>query len=48
MQKIIQIQLFHIENSILILEMNKVEENLPIWYLLWYLLVFMVGKICCL
>ena len=27
MQKIIQIQLFHIENSILILEMSKVEEN---------------------
>lgn len=27
MQKIIQIQLFHIENTILILEMKKVEET---------------------
>ena len=27
MQKIIQIKLFHIENTILILEMKKVEEN---------------------
>lgn len=45
--KIIQIQLFHIENTILILEMKKVEETTNM-ILLWYLLVFVVGKICCL